>query len=415
MSANSKPTILFLTLTLTALTMAACNARNPEATSPSTALQAPPAPEHQELEQALQEELDALREAFGFPGATAAVSLPGGTVAAAATGFADVELGEVMSPESRMPAASIGKTFVSATALALAHRGQLDLDDKLSKWLADEPWFTSLPNASVITLRHLLSHSAGLVDHVYENAFREAMARLRYGPDANPDEYIKPRELIGMVLDREPLFAPGEGYSYTDTGYIIMGLVIEKASGETFYGLAQDLFFEPFGLTRTTPAVSRQIDGLAAGYEHPENTFQTAVKVAERGVLSFNPSVEWTGGGFVSNPQDLVRWARAIYSGRALAEPYLEDLIESGFRGGDTDYGLGVFVNEGAPGPRWGHGGIYPGFRSSMRYYPDVDLAVALQVNHGAANDIALWTDRLAGRLATLLEGSDSVNEGNAR
>ena len=335
--------------------MAACNARNPS--SPPAENAAPVAPsalDHETLESVLQEELDAIRSEYSLPGAVAAVSLPDGQVVAAATGLADAELGEVMSATSRMPAASIGKTFVAASALELARRGRLDLDDRLSRWLADEPWFESLPNASSITLRHLLSHSAGLADHVYENAFREAMARLRYGPDADPDDYLKPRELIAMILDREPLFAAGEGYSYTDTGYILMGLVIEKASGESFYDLVGDLFLEPLDLEQTTPATSRRIEGLVAGYEHPENTFQTSVKIAENGLLSFNPSVEWTGGGFVSNPRDLVRWARTLYSEQALATPYLADLLESGYRGGDTNYGLGVFVDDTELGPALG-------------------------------------------------------------
>ncbi len=118
-----------------------------------------------------QAALDGFQEEYGFPGATAAYVLRDGTTGVVATGLADVEDGTLMTVRSRMLAASIGKTFVGATALALAREGVLELDAPVSRWLGDRHWFTRLPNHAAMTVRHLLNHSSGLPDHVHLKSF----------------------------------------------------------------------------------------------------------------------------------------------------------------------------------------------------------------------------------------------------
>ena len=122
--------------------------------------------------------------ATAFPGATAAIALPDGTVMTAATGLADVEAGRAMTPETPMLAASIGKSFVAATVLALESEGRLSRDDLLSVHLGDRPWFDALPNAGTITIDHLLHHTSGLPDHVHLPEFQRAWAGLVDGPKA---------------------------------------------------------------------------------------------------------------------------------------------------------------------------------------------------------------------------------------
>ena len=142
-----------------------------------------------ELTTLFQKELDALREKFDFPGATAAYALADGTTGIVATGLADIESETAMRPTSRMLAASIGKTFVSATVLGLAQDGKLGLDDSASQWLGDEPWFSRLPNHQDMTIRHLLTHRAGLVNHVDTTefaaafAYRSSLPGLPFEPD----------------------------------------------------------------------------------------------------------------------------------------------------------------------------------------------------------------------------------------
>jgi D-alanyl-D-alanine carboxypeptidase len=113
-----------------------------------------------------------LVEDHDLPGITMAVATADGVVSVAA-GAANTESGSVMSPETTMLAASIGKTFVAATMLQLVDEGRLELDAPISNWLADESWFDRIPNAQEITVRHLLNHSSGLPDHVHMQAFRD--------------------------------------------------------------------------------------------------------------------------------------------------------------------------------------------------------------------------------------------------
>ncbi|MCA1792156.1 MAG: beta-lactamase family protein, partial [Thioalkalivibrio sp.] len=111
--------------------------------------------------------LEDFRARYGFPGATAAIALPDGTVVTVATGLADVEFARGMTPDTPMLAASIGKTFVAATVLALESEGRLRQADLLADHLGDRPWFEDLPNAETISIAHLLRHTAGLPDHVH--------------------------------------------------------------------------------------------------------------------------------------------------------------------------------------------------------------------------------------------------------
>jgi len=342
------------------------------------------------LTKKFQAALDGYRMQHGFPGATAAYVLPDGTVGIAATGAADVEAGIPMAKQSRMLAASIGKTFVGATAIALAREDVLDLDVPISRWLGDRPWFSRLPNYTTITLRHLLTHSSGLTGHVHLQSFAAEVAR-RWRVNGNP---FTPEDLIGFVLDLPPLFEAGKGWAYTDTGYILIGLVIEQLTGRSYYAEIEERFLSPRGLTLTAPADSRALPGLAAGYMAEDNAFGFPRKtITAKGELAWHPGFEWTGGGLVSNSRDLALWGSALFGGRAMAGPYLDEMLKSVRISPDTpdiQYGAGVGVYRTSPfGPVYGHGGWIPGYSSSLRYYPVHGVSIAFQINTdiGIADD----------------------------
>lgn len=254
---------LFLTLTGTLPSVA-----RPAAPEPSPFRSGALAAPAESLAVRFQDELDALRAEYGFPGATAAFVLPDGTVGAAATGLADVERGLPMASDSRMLAASIGKTFVAALVLALATEGRLSLDDSLSAWLGDRPWFARLPNHAGITLRHLLTHTSGLPDHVHSPAFVRAWTRR-----SSDEPPLPPDSLVRFILDREPLFPPGEGWAYTDTGYILLGLVAEAAGRAGLFDEIDRRFLRPLNLTGTSASDRRTLPGLAAGYLPADDPF----------------------------------------------------------------------------------------------------------------------------------------------
>jgi D-alanyl-D-alanine carboxypeptidase len=353
-----------------------------------------------------QAELDALRQEYRFPGATAAYVLSDGTAGVVATGLADVETEKPMSPSSRMLAASIGKTFVSATALALAQQGRLELDDPISTWLSDKPWFARLPNHASITVRQLLAHSAGLSNHVDEPAFAAALSENW----AKPGTPFSPEMLIEYVLDKPALFAPGEGWAYSDTGYLLVGLIIEEVSGRDYYEEVTERFLEPLGLSLTSPSDRLDLPGLAAGYMAAENPLGLPAKTTtDDGRMAWNPAVEWTGGGLVSNALDLAKWGKALFEGRAMEGPYLDDLLREtpiSPETHDVSYGLGISIYKTGPlGTRYGHSGWIPGYSSSLRYYPELRVAIAFQINTdiGIVDHSTALYDEMSARLERVI------------
>lgn len=384
--------LIRVSLILAASLIAAC-------TDPEPASAPGPLP----LSQRFQAELDALQAELEFPGATAAYVLPDGTTGVAATGLSDVENEQPMTVRSRMLAASIGKTFVGAEILALAQDGKLGLDDAVSGWLGERPWYPRLPNGGQITVRHLLNHTAGLHDHVYEEGFAKALSK-RWQEPGNP---FPPEALVEFILDKEPLNKPGEAFHYSDTGYILLGLIIEEAAGRSFYEEIEERFLGPLKLDQTTPSNRRELERLAAGYTEPDGQLGSLglppKSTTAPGVMAWNPALEWTGGGFVSTPRDLARWAKALYEGKAMPGDYLDELFHAvPVVPGQMAYGAGVGIYEDTPlGPIYGHGGGIPGYTSSMRYYPDYRFAVAFQVNTDINRDG--FAEAIQNRLAMLV------------
>ncbi len=349
-----------------------------------------------------QEKLDALRQEYGFPGATAAYALADGTTGIVATGLADLESEMPMRPSSRMLAASIGKTFVSATVLGLAQEGKLGLDDPVSRWLDNAPWFGRLPNRDSMTIRHLLTHRSGLANHVDTPAFAQAFSDNWHKPGTP----IGPTQLVEFVLDEPALFAAGEGWSYTDTGYVLLGMVVEAVTGRDFYHEVENRFLGPLGLDRTAPSNRHELPGLAAGYMAVDNPFGLPMKtLLENGRMAWNPAIEWTGGGFVSNSRDLVIWAKALFEGRAMDGAYIDELLRGAPISDDTPdvrFGAGVAIRTSGPIGAWySHGGWIPGYVSSLRYYPELRVAIAFQINTdiGIVDDSTALYEDMAARL----------------
>ena len=333
--------------------------------------------------------LDSIQKRYGFPGATAAYKWVDGKEGGAATGLSDVEADIPMTINSRMLAASIGKTFVGAIAVSLIHDEVLEADTPISKWLGDRDWFARLPNHERITLRHLLTHRSGLPNHVYMDEFA-AEVHQRMIDNTLP---IAPDSLVMFVLDKDPLFDVDDGWAYTDTGFILVGLIIEEATGRDVYSLIEDKFLNPLNLKSTSPSNTRVLPGLAAGYA-AENPLGFPVKTtAPDGHMVWHPGIEWTGGGLVSTSSDLARWAVALFGGDALTEQALDLLLDVrpvDPSTTDIQYGMGVAVyKSGSSGTVYGHRGWIPGYTSSLRYYKDYGVAIAFQIN----TDIGMMDD----------------------
>jgi D-alanyl-D-alanine carboxypeptidase len=327
------------------------------------------------LQQALAERLGDLA-----PGAQAAVALPDGTVVPCAAGVTDRATKAPMPNDGRMLAGSTGKTFFAALACQLVNEKKLDLDAKVATWFGgdDATWFTRLPNHADITPRHLLMHRSGLMRYEFDPAFTERLL-------AKPDHCFTPREELAFVLDKQPRFAGGAGFDYSDTNYVLLGLVLEKVTGTTCQDEIARRFVGPLGLSRTLPSTGRRIPGLLQGHAGAGNPFGGRDEMLVDGELPFDPGFEGAGGGYATTASDLARWARALYGGDVLG-PMLAQVVagEPAPLGKGTRYGLGCIVDDTELGPAFGHRGFFPGWLSEMRWFPERRIAVAVLVNSSA-------------------------------
>lgn len=354
------------------------------------------------LRSRLQARLDSVHAAGRFPGATFAVALPNGGSLALSVGLADTVLRTPMRPDSRMLAGSVGKTFFAALALQLVDEGRLDLDAPISNWLGDEPWFARLPNGSDITVRQLMTHTSGLVRYEFDGAVTDKLT-------AEPDHVWTPEERVSYILDTEPPFAAGAGWEYSDTNYIVLGMILERITGEALYPQIARRVIDPLGLPNTVPSDRRQIAGLVQGYAGPNNPFGGRDAMLEDGAMIVNPQMEWAGGGYASTSHDLARWAKALYEARVFSAATLTIATQgtpARGLGRGASYGLGVIISATPLGTSWGHSGFFPGWLTEMRYYPDHDFAVAIQFNTSVSRAIGRSPGAILQELADIVAES---------
>lgn len=329
------------------------------------------------LEARCRPELEKLQEARGFPGAVFAFAYADGRSGAVSAGLADPGEERALTPDDWMLSGSIGKTYVSAVVLQLVEEDKLELDCRAADWLEEEDWFVRVPNAAELTLRQLLRHQSGIPEHVQLPEFWKAVRE-------DPYKVWRPEELVAFVLDRKPLFPAGEGWSYADTNYILVGMILERAAGASYYGELRRRILEPMRLEQTRPSDSPELPGLCPG--HPRlmaAAIGAPPTTLSEGRFFVNPQLEWTGGGLYCTTRDLARWGSLLYGGKAFGSESMAALLDgvpAHTAPGDR-YGLGVQLWESELGPVYGHGGWFPGYLAELAYFPDHELAVAIQFN----------------------------------
>ena len=322
--------------------------------------------------------LDEWRAASTFPGAAVGIVLKDGSSFAVTTGVSDRAAQTPVKADDLFMAGSTGKTFFAAVAVQLIEAGRLDLDAPIAKYLGTRPWFNRLPNAKDITVRMLMTHTSGLVRYEMNPKFT---ADLR----AQPDKSWTPEEEIAYLFDAAPPFAAGQGWDYSDTNYIVLGMIMEQITGTKLYDEVRTRFLEPLKLTRIVPSNARRIPGLVPGYAGARDPLGLPDEVISNGQFVVNPQFEWTGGGYATSPLDLARWGHALYTGRAIGASGRKLMIDAAVParlGPETRYGLGVIVRATTPaGPAWGHSGFFPGYVTELIHLPDAGVTLAIQLN----------------------------------
>ena len=346
-------------------------------------------------EAALTELLREARDEMRLPGVRAAVRFPDGRIVRAAAGLADVKKKVPLDNEVGMPGGSTGKPFVAALTMLLVEEEVLALDDPVEKWLGDTDWFQKLPSSDAIEVRHLLSHSAGLGDYPGKARFLMGMVSraIRHG-----SAYFEPEELIRFA-GKKPLFPPGEGYAYTDVGYLVLGRVIEAATGASYYDLLQDRILDPHELGQIRPQNRSALTNITPGYQGG------AKNLKKDGRMKLDPRTEWTGGGLVMNPTMLVQFFGALAEGDIVQPASLRQMLEGGWRDPDGPghhYGFGLFVHDG--GEWFGHGGKWVGYRTHVTHLVPTGITIAVQTNQDDRTDMIRLVTRIA-ELATKGEG----------
>ncbi len=340
--------------------------------------------------------LDETRPELDAEGLRATILYPNGRMVSAAVGLADREANLPLDNTIGMPGGSTGKTFAAALVMVLVEDGVMALDDPAMKWLGDTSWFPDLPNAETIQVRHLLSHSAGLGDYPGSIRFNLGMVWrvIRRG-----SAYFTPEELISRAKTDKPLFAPGEGFAYTDAGYLVLGRALEAASGGEYFDLLSRRILDPLELNDVRPQNVTALPNIAAGYQGG------ARNLKDDGRMKFDPRSEWTGGGLVTTPQMLARFYAALANGEVVSPAGFEQMVNGGWRDPNTPdrgYGFGLFVEE--HGKLVSHGGMWVGYRSHVIHDREQNITVATQINRDGRVDLEGFTRRLL-ELATTNRG----------
>jgi D-alanyl-D-alanine carboxypeptidase len=285
-------------------------------------------------------------------GASGAIGLvdDGHDVSAVAVGAARLEPRRPLRVRDEVRVGSITKTVIATITLQLVGEGRLRLSDTVEQWLPG-----AVPNGSAITLRMLLNHTSGIFDYVEDTDWYAAVA-------ADPYRYWSPQELVAVATAHPPLFAPGRGLAYSNTGYILVGLVLEKVTGQPVQKLVSQRVVRPLHLHGTFLATSGRFRGpYAHGYYPPSLTGD-----GYQDTSSWPPSFAWTAGALVSTAPDLARLYQALLSGRLLSPPLLRAMTTTVTSPAYPGYGsgLGIFSIETPCGTVWGHEGGIPGYVS---------------------------------------------------
>lgn len=306
----------------------------------------------------LAAQLDAAVQEMDLVGAAMAiVDLDQGTEWAGASGLARVETDEAWEPGRLVRIGSTTKTFTAALIFLLEEEGVLTLDDPI------EQWAPGYYDGVGITLRHLLSNTSGIVSYNYVGPFDES----------SPWE---PEELAQWAVDHEPelRFEPGAEWEYSNTNFVLLGLVIEAATGNNYADEVESRLLEPLGLDDTYIAGSGDknpalVDCYARNGDNLSGTS--------------DPSYGWAAGAGVSTPTDLARWTAALYGGDVLSADSLTRMTTPTelADGTVTDYGLGSFVELDEEHALFGHTGGIAGFQTYMYYWQTNRIALVVTTN----------------------------------
>ncbi|MGB8501587.1 MAG: serine hydrolase domain-containing protein [Mycobacterium sp.] len=279
-----------------------------------------------------------------------------------AFGVADKATGAAMQTDFYSRIGSVTKTFTVTGVLQLADQGKLGLDDPIGKYI------DGVPQGDQITLRQLARMQSGLPNYSNSSRFQQALFE-------DPRRNFSPQELLGYAFGELPTFRPGQGFEYSNTNTILLGLVVEKVGGQSLADYIRDHILMPLGMSHTSfPAASEFPAPHAQGY-----TDQTA-DGSQTTATDWNPSWGWAAGAMISTLEDMHTWAPALATGKLLSlqmqAQRLQTVTSPGLPPQDG-YGLGIFNLSG-----WiGHNGSLPGYQAVVVHRPEANQTMVILIN----------------------------------
>jgi D-alanyl-D-alanine carboxypeptidase len=326
---------------------------------------------------------------YHVPGISVAIQKEGELILSKGYGMANVELAVPATKDTVYQLASVTKQFTATAIMMLAKEGKLSLDDRITKHLSDIPtaW-------NAVTVRHLLGHTSGIKNYTSIQAY-----------DKSVHDDLTQRQMLDLVA-KEPLeFEPGEKFAYSNTGYFLLGMLIERITGKTYGEFLAERIFTRLGMEHTRVNDMRIIiPNRAHGYSWHDNTLLNGDYV--------NPTQTFAAGALVSTVTDLAKWDEALCTERVLKRSILEQMwTPATLRGGETaNYGFGWRIDTVNGHRRISHGGAIRGFSTQISRFVDDGLTVIVLANsdNGKADVLAA---AIAERFLPILRPGSTSNE----
>jgi len=296
-----------------------------------------------------------------------------------ACGRANLELGVPLSPDQVFRIGSVTKQFSAAAVLKLAEDGKLSLADPLAKFVP------GYPGGDKVTVEMLLNHTSGIRSYTDIDAIMSGGGIMKD---------LTTLQLVDTFKDEKPDFAPGAGWHYNNSGYVLVGAVIEAASGKPWHAYLDETFFKPLGMAHT--GYGNEAVAVIPG--HVDGYTRDGERWARAAYLSMTQP--HAAGALVSTVDDLLKWNRALHEGKVLREASYRAMVTPVGKATDSDYGFGIVTGTLRGVPQLQHGGGIHGFSSYLLYLPGDDVTVAVLYNADSGRPGMLGTGRIANLLA---------------
>ena len=294
------------------------------------------------------------------PGVAVLVSRGGKILFSKGFGLANTADKVPVTPETKFRIGSVTKQFTAAAILKLQEQGKLSVDDKLTKFIPD------YPRGEEVTLHHLLTHTSGITSYTSKVDFYEKVTQP-----------IEPADLIASFKQDKFDFDPGEKWSYSNSGYFLLGYIIEQVSGKSYGEYLANEFFKPLGMHDTgVHRAGVELEHEAKGYSYANRKFTDA--------LNWNMSHAGAAGALYSTVGDLHRWNEGIFGGKVLTQASLDAAFTRAQTDSDDNplgYGYGWMIASQRGLKTIGHGGGLQGFTSYLARFPEQQLTIAVLHN----------------------------------